>query len=196
MPAAAVLNSFEAGDARDDAYFADSSQGIVIGYANSLDWPLLVKYYGNRELISQYIFHVNMPKPLRLAEQYLIRAEAYCRNEKFALASADLTTLRQARFVTGGAITVNDGNWLGVIADERLKELYMEGFRLHDLKRWGEEYARLNDGYSISRTPQQLSQEVGSSLKVTPDDPRFVWPIPQHEIEAPGSNLEPNDSNK
>lgn len=196
VPAASVLNSFEAGDARDDAYFADSSQGIVIGYANTLDWPLLVKYYGNRELVSRYIYHVNMPKPMRLAEQYLIRAEAYCRKGRYAQAGADLTTLRQARFTTGGAITVNDGNWLGTIASERMKELYMEGFRLHDLKRWGTEYADLHDGYSISRTPQQLSQEVGSSLKVTPDNPRFVWPIPQHEIEAPGAQLEPNDSNR
>ena len=196
VPAAAVLNSFEAGDARDDAYFADSSDGIVIGYANSLDWPLLVKYYGNRELISRYIYHVNMPKPFRLAEQYLIRAEAYCRNGRYSLAGTDLTTLRLARFTSGGTITVNEGNWLATIASERMKELYMEGFRLHDLKRWGREYADLNGGYSIARTPQQLSQEVGSSLKVTPDNPRFVWPIPQHEIEAPGAQLEPNDSNK
>ena len=31
---------------------------------------------------------------------------------------------------------------------------------------------------------------------VEKDDPLFVWPIPQHEIEAPGANIEPNESNK
>ena len=55
----------------------------------------------------------------------------------------------------------------------------MEGFRLHDLKRWGREYADLNGGYSIRRTPQSCSQPEGSSLKITPDNPLFVWPIPQ-----------------
>lgn len=197
VPAAWVFNAFEAGDARDDGYFADSSQGIVIGYSNGLDWPLLVKYYGNRSLISYYIFHVCMPKPFRLGEQYLIRAEAYCRKGNYTAAGQDLSTLRNSRFASGsGNITVNEGNWLRTIANERMKELYMEGFRLHDLKRWGEEYAAINNGYSFQRTPQQLSQSEGSSLKITPDDPRFVWPIPQHEIEAPGSQLEPNDSNR
>ena len=197
VPGSAVLDSFESGDERDDSYFAGSSAGIVIGYDNGMNWPLLVKYYGNRELISgYYIYHVSMPKPLRLAEQYLIRAEAYCRKKEWSKASADLTALRQARFSTGGAITVNENNWLRTIADERLKELYMEGFRLHDLKRWGAEYAAINGGYSIERKPQSYSMPEGSSLKVTADDPLFVWPIPQHELEAPGADLEPNDSNK
>lgn len=195
VPTQAVLNSFESGDERDDAYFADASQGIEIGYSNGMNWPLLVKYYGNRSLISSYIFHVSMPKVFRLAEQYLIRAEAYCRSSQFARASADLTTLRQARFSTGGGVSVNDGNWLRTIADERMKELYMEGFRLHDLKRWGQEYADVNDGYSINRQTQSYAQAEGSELKITPDNPLFVWPIPQHEIEAPGANLEPNESN-
>ena len=192
MPTSEVLNSFEAGDERDDSYFYYSQTG----YSHGLAGQLLVKYYGNRELINYYIYHVTMPKPLRLAEQYLIRAEAYCRKKEWSKAGADLTTLRQARFASGGAISVNENNWLRTIADERMKELYMEGFRLHDLKRWGAEYAAINGGYSISRTAQTHGQSEGSTLKVTADDPLFVWPIPQHELEAPGADLEPNDSNK
>ena len=34
------------------------------------------------------------------------------------------------------------------------------------------------------------------SLKITPDNPRFVWPIPQHELESPGSEILPNESNR
>lgn len=196
VPTQAVLNSFESGDERDDSYFADDSQGIEIGYSNNMSWPLLVKYYGNRTLVSNYIFHVSMPKPFRLAEQYLIRAEAYCRNKQFANASADLSTLRAARFSAGGGIAVSEDNWLRAIADERLKELYMEGFRLHDLKRWGAEYADVNGGFSIVRQPQSYAQAEGSTLKISPDDPLFVWPLPQHELEAPGSNLVPNESNR
>ena len=196
VPAQSVLNSFEAGDERQYSYFAGSSSGIVIGRPAGMDWPCLVKYYGNRELINYYIFHVSMPKPFRLAEQYLIRAEAYCRMKQYGYAGNDLSTLRAARFSTGGNISVNENNWLKTIADERMKELYMEGFRLHDLKRWGEEYAKLNGGYSISRTPQAYSQSEGNSLKIEANNPMFVWPLPQHELEAPGSQLEPNESNK
>ena len=68
----------------------------------------------------------------------------------------------------------------------------MEGFRLNDLKRWGTLY---NNGNGFKRTPQTSSLDEGSSLEIKADNPLFVWPIPQHEIEAPGSQIEPNDSN-
>lgn len=127
-----------------------------------------------------------MPKPLRMAEQYLIRAEAYCNNGEYGKASADLTTLRQSRYSSGGNISVTAENWLQTISDERVRELYMEGFRLHDLKRWGR---------GFERTPQTSSLAEGSTLKVSADDPLFVWPIPQHELESPGADILPNDSN-
>lgn len=196
VPGEAAIAAYTTGDVRVESYFADEDDGIVIGYSNSLTGPVLVKYYGNRTLLYSYLlFHVSMPKPFRLAEQYLIRAEAYCRNGRYALASSDLTTLREARFSPGGTLTVTEGTWLKNIADERLRELYMEGFRLHDLKRWGAEYAAVNGGTSFTRTPQNCSQSEGSSLTILPDNPLFVWPIPQHELEAPGSQITPNDSN-
>ncbi len=190
VPSAKVLDSFSSGDLRLESYFADASSGIVIGSPSGMNWPLLVKYYGNRSLLATSVtsfMHVNMPKPLRLAEQYLIRAEAYCENGEYSKASADLTALHSKRFSSGGAVSLNKDNWLETIADERMKELYMEGFRLHDLKRWG---------MGFEREPQSFSLEEGSSLKISSDNPLFVWPIPQHEIEVPGSAIEPNESNK
>ena len=82
------------------------------------------------EFVSNYrIYHVNMPKVFRLSEQYLIRAEAYCQKEDFAKASADISTLRQARYQTYGSATLTSENWLDEIDKERLRELFMEGFR-------------------------------------------------------------------
>jgi hypothetical protein len=133
------------------------------------------------------IYHVNMPKPLRLAEQYLIRAEAYCRKGNYGAASADLSTLRESRHTAGGSISVKADNWLQTISDERVRELYMEGFRLNDLKRWK---------MGFERTPQAQSQSEGSSIKIAADDPLYVWPIPNHEIESPGSSIQPNESNR
>ena len=135
-----------------------------------------------------------MPKPFRLAEQYLIRAEAYCRcdNPNYAKATNDTTALRQYRYTSGGNINLTKDNFIEQIANERVRELYMEGFRLNDLKRWGTLY---NEGKGFKRTPQTSSLDEGSSLEIKADNPLFVWPIPQHEIEAPGSQIEPNDSN-
>ena len=183
VPAQWVLDLYTSGDARYDAYFAT----LQTGYSHQLTWPLLVKYYGNESLMANMIYHVNMPKPLRLAEQYLIRAEAYCQKGSYAAASTDLSTLRQTRFTSGGSISVNSGNWLETISDERVRELYMEGFRLHDLKRWGK---------GFQRTPQTHSQSEGSSLKIEANNPLFVWPIPNHEIVSPGSQIQPNESNR
>ena len=137
--------------------------------------------------MANLIYHVNMPKPLRLAEQYLIRAEAYCEKGSYNLASADLTALRESRYTSGGSISVNESNWLETISDERVRELYMEGFRLHDLKRWGK---------GFQRTPQSQTQSEGSSLKIEAGNPLFVWPIPNHEIVSPGSQIQPNESNR
>ncbi|MGM9734979.1 MAG: RagB/SusD family nutrient uptake outer membrane protein [Candidatus Cryptobacteroides sp.] len=182
VPAQSVLNLYTSGDLRYDTYFTN----VRTGYANGLEWPLLVKYLGNETFLASYIYHVNMPKPFRLAEQYLIRAEAYCRLGNYSKAGADLTTLRQSRFSSGGNLSVNADNWLETISNERVRELYMEGFRLQDLKRWG---------MGFERTPQSCSQDEGSSLKITKDDPLFTWPIPRNEIEAPGSEIVGNESN-
>ena len=63
----------------------------------------------------------------------------------------------------------------------------MEGFRLQDLMRW-------NMGFE--RKPQTSSQKEGSSLKIQAGNPLFVWPVPKKELEAPGSQIQPNESNR
>lgn len=120
----------------------------------------------------------------------ILSAEAYVQQENpnYGKASSDITTLREARYVSyGGGTPMNAGNAMDVIEEERVKELYMEGFRLQDLKRWHK---------GFEREPQEQSISTGSSLKVEKDDPMFVWPIPQHELDAPGSIVEPNESNR
>ena len=191
VPAQWVLDLYTSGDMRYNSYFAT----LTTGYDHGLTWPLLVKYYGNQNFIGYYIYHVTMPKPFRLAEQYLIRAEAYCRKSSpdFSKATKDMNTLRESRFSAGGgSISLTSENYIEQIAAERVRELYMEGHRLQDIKRWGKLY---RGGEGFTRTPQNNTLSEGSSLSVKADDVRFVWPIPQHELEAPGSQVEPNESN-
>lgn len=192
VPAQWVLDLYSQSDMRYSSYFYP----LQTGYAHALQWPLLVKYYGNQELIStNLLYHTVMAKPFRLAEQYLIRAEAYCRRETpdFSAASADISALRAARVAGGGAITLTSDNYIEHIANERVRELYMEGFRLNDIKRWGNLY---RNGEGFTRTKQSNSLAEGSSLSVATSNPLFVWPIPIHELEAPGSLVQPNESNK
>lgn len=184
VPALWVLNSYDANDLRATTFF----QSFTTGYDHALTWPLLIKYFGNEEFTNYQILHVSMPKVFRLSEQYLIRAEAYVQKGDYGKAGSDITAIRMARYSSyGGSTAMSKDNAMDIIEQERVKELYMEGFRLNDLKRWHK---------GFERTPQDQSLSNGSSLKVEKDDPLFVWPIPQHEIEAPGANIEPNESNK
>ena len=184
VPAQWVLDLYDGYDLRYGAFFVELSTG----YPHHLTWPLLAKYFGNEQFNAQRKMHVCMPKVFRLSEQYLIRAEARANLNHFSGASEDLSTLRRARFATKGnyAISLGSENWKDIIEEERVRELYMEGFRLQDLKRWHK---------GFERKPQSQSLENGSSLKIEADDPRFVWPIPKHEIESPGSEIQPNESN-
>ena len=106
----------------------------------------------------------------------------------YAKAGSDISAIRTARYSSyGGSTAMSKENAMDIIETERVKELYMEGFRLQDLKRWHK---------GFKRKPQDQSLTNGSSLKVEKNDPLFVWPIPQHELDSPGSQVEPNESNK
>lgn len=186
VPAKWVLDLYSQTDGRYNAFFRTATTG----YSHGLTWPLLYKYWGNEDLYNEaQLLNTSMPKVFRLSEQYLIRAEAYCNMETpdYGKAGRDLSTLRAARYISGNSVALNADNAMDVIEEERVKELYMEGFRLQDLKRWGK---------GFEREPQDQSLSNGSSLKVSADNPLFVWPIPQHEIESPGVNIAPNASNK
>lgn len=187
VPAQWVLDLYDSYDLRAQSFF----QTYQTGYSHALTWPLLIKYWGNTDLYSEaQLLNVSMPKVFRLSELYLIRAEAYCNlpTPNYSLATKDISKLRAARYMNyGGSRVLTPSNAMDIIEEERVKELYMEGFRLTDLKRWGK---------GFERTPQSESLTNGSSLKVEADNPLFVWPIPQHELESPDANILPNESNK
>ena len=186
VPAKWVINSYDNNDLRVSSIF----RNVTTGYEHALNWPMLIKYMGDSDFRRNNILHVHRPTVLRLSEQYLIRAEAYAMKEEYTKAGKDISTLRTARYSTyGGNTALSKSNAMDVIEAERVKELYMEGFRLNDLKRW-------HKGFKRNINDQPAANFVQSSLKVEKDDPLFVWPIPQHELEAPGSEIEPNESNK
>lgn len=87
VPASWVLNLYGGADGRYSAFF----QNFTTGYTHGLNWPLLVKYFGNETFFNNQLLHMSMPKVFRLSEQYLIRAEAYAMSSTpdYAKASKD-----------------------------------------------------------------------------------------------------------
>lgn len=101
-------------------------------------------------------------KLIRLAEMYLIRAEANIRKASPNLVNArsDLDVVRERSNLN--PTTARSSNaLLAAVQRERLVELAFEGFRLHDAKRY--------------------KQNIG---ELTFDSPDLVYPIPQREIQA------------
>lgn len=172
VPAKWLINAYDNYDMRYTTFFK------LVTTMQGVETEVAVKFPGNPNIDgSAGNFYVNMPKVLRLSETYLIRAEAYTMMEETNKANNDLTALRKARYQGYGVATHGQDQLLEEIQEERAKELFLEGFRLHDLKRWGK---------GFERQPQSgtITGERYTSLKINGSDKKFVWLIPQHEITA------------
>jgi len=113
---------------------------------------------------------------VRLAETYLLRAEAYLLSGSITQASTDINTLRlraHAKPAQPGEIN------LDYILDERLRELYTEEYRRCTLQRMGKLVERV----------QKYNFQAGPTITVH----NGLWPIPQTAIDANfGVKLEQN----
>lgn len=188
VPAQWVLDLYGSTDMRYNTYF----RKVETGYSHGLSWPILKKYYGNPEIdAGGPPLFTNMPKVFRLSEQYLIRAEAYYQkslmNATYASkANDDLTTLRRKRYTSYGGAGYTGDALRDEIRDERVRELYMEGFRLADLRRYH---------LGFERKAQLQTLDGPNKMKIDKNNLLFTWPIPQHELDAGMGAVEPNASN-
>lgn len=126
---------------------------------------------------------------MRLAEIYLIRSEAYARQNRFAQAYDDLFTIRDR---VGLPRLTQRGNWDDYLADlakERICELGLEGHRYHDLVRWGIAEKTLNHkrlhGIKIGKAGAQFTYKL---VECDPQDRLFpekcgIFPIPYEELK-------------
>jgi hypothetical protein len=152
-----LLDSYPTNDRRKSEWVAFNTvttSGLVVIY------PYMAKYK-NRVAGSRTEYLVC----LRLAEQYLIRAEAQANLEQTDGAIADLNKIRERAGLTA-LYDLDEVNCLIEIAAERRREFFGEGaIRFADLKRRGE----LNAVMSVHRS----SWRIGVSQ---------VLPIPANEI--------------
>ncbi len=127
---------------------------------------------------------------MRVAEFYLIEAEALARQGQDAQARTILDALGKARYPSYTAGTLAGTALLDEILLQRKIELWGEGFGLFDVKRLKKGLNRPtgtgNYGGTSSLDPFTYTLPAG--------DPKFLMRIPQQEIDANGE-IGPNDQN-
>lgn len=146
---------------------------------------LMTKFLGNRafQTSEKVYMYRNMPKVFRIAEMYLIDAEA-----QYNLGGDALTPLNALRESRGlDALSVSGDELLKEIKLERMREMIGEGHRLTDLKRWG-------DGFYVNPQPAFKTYVRREVVVVDAGDYQFVWPIPQEEISN-NRNISDSDQN-
>ena len=148
-----LVKSFEPGDLRFSAWInSENFSGQTLYYP--------FKYKTNFAPPNNEYYIV-----LRVAEQYLIRAEARARQGKITDAENDLNIIR-SRAGLSDIVTTDKDSLLSLIAHERRVELFAEwGHRWFDLKRTGQ------------------AETVLQKLKPNTWQPTdTLWPVPQSQI--------------
>ncbi len=181
VPANSTLNMYTSSDYRKQIWFQEQFLELNGTY---LSVNIFSKFIGlntfagtssSRGCVIMY--------PFRLAEMYLILAECGSSN---TVRNDALRALREARGISSR--TYPDDRLDVQVRLERNRELIGEGFRLNDLRRYGEGFTRDNSvavpNFPLDNFNTLYFVQGASDLSYTPDDCRFVWPIPSTEIQV------------
>lgn len=134
-------------------------------YANKATFEL--KSIAGTTYADQYLF--------RLAETYLLRAEAYLNLNDKASAADDINEVRGRAHAK--PVNASDVD-LDYILDERMRELGVEEKRRITLMRTGKLYDRVTKCNPFYTDPKTCGDGIGMLKKYN------LWPIPQSAIEA------------
>lgn len=182
LPTFAMLNLYGEGDVRFDTFFAVNQTLIVEG--SQYACYQFNKFPGNATLRTGSTNNlVNMAKPFRLSEMYLIAAEASARtNADGSQYMNDFLANRIEDYEPG---TYNANALLTLTLQQRQLEFVGEGFRMSDLRRLGQGFSRTAD-YPAGTTLGLLNGIITNKSNVTYEagDHRYTWPIPQTELDA------------
>lgn len=186
IPSQSLIDLYTDGDKdiRFTSFFAPYH--LALSNGSEADVYVFDKCPGNPDIYSQTIVdnhYINKPKPFRIAEQYLIAAEAYAAKNDVTNASKYLNDLCRTRIAEYVDKNYTNATILTAIQNERHKELVGEGFQLIDLKRWNLGIDRAN-AYQESTMVLQPGGVNTTALSKQAGDDRFVWPIPKAEYDA------------
>jgi hypothetical protein len=163
-----LINSFDSSDKRKSSWTKATSFSGTTLY---MPYKYKISFGSAGGTVQEYYM------VLRLAEQYLIRAEARAHLNKFSEAEADLNIIRNRAFGTPNLTTANDqASLLLAIEKERQWEFFAEwGHRWFDLIR-------------TNRANAVLSGIKGTNWQPTDQ----LYPIPVSELQK-NPNLTQND---
>lgn len=186
VPTQTVIDLYSDDDYRKSVYFLpltfQTSTGIVGNVMALNKYPEEAYPYEASDEYDYARFTIE-PKVIRIAEMYLIAAEAYAMSGELSNASRYLNDFKSKRIANYKAETFSSTDRIMTeIRNERHREFLGEGMRLLDLKRWH---------MGITRgVPQQEDicampgADYSTGLNKPADDYHFVWPIPQHEMDT------------
>ena len=190
------MNLYNANDIRKNVYL---EQKNVKYLGNTISLYLVNKYPNNPDMVlssssSSFWFgfgsnaysYAHKPKLFRIAEMYLIVAEAAYKLGQTTDSQTYLDKLRKAR----GLENVTYTDIWQEIQDERNREFAFEGVRLIDIKRWGLSVVRKTPQNEsiITRDPASYYNE----LNISSDNYKMVWPLPPSDIILEEGKLKQN----
>jgi hypothetical protein len=154
-----LLIAFEAGDLRKQYWVKASTGNPVYNY------PYKYRIFQSSDPPKEY----NVV--LRLAEQYLVRAEALAHQTRIVDAVADINVIRNRAQLPGISTPINNDECFQAIEQERRVELFAEwGHRWFDLKRTNraDSILRIAKGNNWAQ-PDQLYPIPFSELETAPN---------------------------
>lgn len=157
------VDSMEDNDLRRIHWVGEATDGTQTWY-----FPFKYKQYSNTGISMEYSI------VFRLAEQYLIRAEARARQDNISGAQEDINSIRQRAGLENTTATSTE-NLLKAILSERRFELFTEhGHRWFDLRRFG------------------VAGEVLTPIKPGWSSTHILLPIPEADLLT-NPNLNPQN---
>jgi hypothetical protein len=187
LPSQRVMDLYEADDFRRTAFF---HRGDTVNRPDGLNGRLFVNF---THVMGPYMLdkwpwttmygaasHRHMPKVHRIAEQYLIAAEALYRTNRASEGLAVLNELRDARGASALPALTDEA-----IRNEWAKEMIGEGVYLAHMKRWGIGFnGRVQQVATNVATGDAVNTAFPPAVAVVapPNWYRFTLPVPPNEL--------------
>lgn len=181
IPSQTLLDLYGEGDMRYPIFF--QTREITVEGAGTENLELMWKFVGNPEfrVAAEQLNYINVSK-IRISEMYLTLAEAAAMMGDAGLQTAQtyLNQLRAARITDYVDESYTARDVLTAIKDEWSREFCGEGFRMINLKRWGDKMVR-GTSQNAAMTKAETNYD---GLERDMTDSRCLWPIPKKEMDV------------
>ena len=176
-----IYNDDKNNDMRYPIFF--ETKEVTEQGAGTAELELLWKFAGNPsyQVTAGRLNYTNAGK-IRISEMYLTLAEAAANmgEAQMAVASQYLNELRASRIKGYTDETYNSTNLMATIKQEWTREFVGEGFRMINMKRWGDD---VNFGEPQVAAMVYRNENLASLNKRITDN-RAIWPIPKKEMDV------------